>query len=229
MKQPRYYRYEEFEGKAQALLSQYHRQFPTTPVTEIPVDEIIESLLGLDLVYDDLARLFACKDILGAINIHEKAIFVDASLMPERHPSREGRFRFTLAHELGHWVLHRFDVAPKEQGSLFRDEGTGHILCRKATRYEQREWQANQFAACLLMPSVQVHAGWLAVTGSADPLTVAPNELLNRRWALGEDFLPAHPVAREMAGIFRVSNQAMQIRLERIGLFVAADAVSLSV
>ena len=228
MKQPRYYRYEEFEGKAQQLLTQYQQRFTTPVIPEIPVDGIIESLLGLTLVYDNLARLFACDDILGAINIHEGAIYVDTALMPEQNPACEGRFRFTLAHELGHWALHRFDVTPKEQGALFRTEDTGHILCRKATRYEQREWQANQFAACLLMPAEPVHACWQAITNSADPLPVAPQDLMNRQWALGEDYLPAHPVARAMAGEFRVSNQAMQIRLERIGLLVAADAVSLS-
>lgn len=50
------------------------------------------------------------------------------------------RLRFTIAHELGHWVLHR------TQG-----QETGPLDCRN-DRNDQTRWEANWFAAALLMP-----------------------------------------------------------------------------
>ena len=57
------------------------------------------------------------------------------------------RQRFTIAHELGHLVLHHFK-APHADGRLqvrFRDK-------KSAQGYDREEIQANQFAAELLMP-----------------------------------------------------------------------------
>ncbi len=51
----------------------------------------------------------------------------------------DGRARFTIIHELGHLLL-------GHQRSLHRDNG------RKIEAFENSEWQANQYAAELLMP-----------------------------------------------------------------------------
>ena len=60
------------------------------------------------------------------------------------HP---GRLRFTLAHELGHYMLHREKV-----GADGIECGTGDML-RYDSGYTEREEEANAFAACLLMPA----------------------------------------------------------------------------
>lgn len=56
------------------------------------------------------------------------------------HPRRQ---LFTLAHELGHYVLHRETVGEFEDATLFRAEGYGEWGVEK---------EANEFAADLLMP-----------------------------------------------------------------------------
>jgi len=61
-----------------------------------------------------------------------------------QHP---GRIRFTLAHELGHYMLHRQDT-----GLDGFECGAGDML-RYDTGYTAREEEANAFAACLLMPA----------------------------------------------------------------------------
>ena len=76
----------------------------------IPVEDIVEKYLKLRIEFDDMhARHNIPRppngqpDILGAI-YGDGSIFIDESLDPEENPSREGRFRFTLAHEGGgHW------------------------------------------------------------------------------------------------------------------------------
>lgn len=53
-----------------------------------------------------------------------------------------GRDRFTLAHELGHYFMHRnVDLA------MSRIDSTYNVPA-----YRKSEWQANTFAAALLMP-----------------------------------------------------------------------------
>lgn len=54
------------------------------------------------------------------------------------HPNRQ---RFTIAHELGHYFLHR-DHGDFEDTALFRKE----------LQYNHREFDANSFASKLLMP-----------------------------------------------------------------------------
>ncbi len=58
-----------------------------------------------------------------------------------------GRIRFTLAHELGHYMLHRMDAGPDGF-----ECGTNDML-RYDSGYVAQEEEANAFAASLLMPS----------------------------------------------------------------------------
>ena len=55
------------------------------------------------------------------------------------------RDRFTVAHELGHYVLHYFIKSRKE------DQALGRMVCTRAGE-GRVEWEANWFAAGFLMP-----------------------------------------------------------------------------
>jgi Zn-dependent peptidase ImmA (M78 family) len=57
----------------------------------------------------------------------------------------QGRINFTLAHEFGHYLLHRADLGEGVQCSR-------QDMMRWDTEYGQRESQANQFASFLLIP-----------------------------------------------------------------------------
>lgn len=65
------------------------------------------------------------------------------------------RQRFTIAHEIGHFVLHLSD----NPSALFID--TQYIVYRRdaksSTGEDQREREANRFAAALLMPATLIH------------------------------------------------------------------------
>ena len=100
----------------------------------IPIEDIVEKHLKLGIEFDDMHRLFGVPrsgfgldpDILGAIFFDERRIVIDESLDPEENPSKEGRYRFTLAHEGGgHWRLHRHLFAKDPaQVSLVRRAGS---------------------------------------------------------------------------------------------------------
>lgn len=64
----------------------------------------------------------------------------------------EPRNRFTIAHELGHFVLHR-----EQYKDVIFESGRGRLYRREDLKpYEDPEWQANCFAAALLMPRESV-------------------------------------------------------------------------
>src|SRR6187200_3362049 len=96
---------EVIEREASALLDDYRAARNVTIVPPIPVEAIIEKHLKIGLEFDDMHRLFGVPrfglepDILGAMFLHDRRIVVDESLDPDEDSRKEGRFRFTLAHE----------------------------------------------------------------------------------------------------------------------------------
>ena len=105
---------EAIERDAASLIAEYEHARGVTTEPPIPVEDIVEKYLKLRIEFDDMhARHNIPRpptgqpDILGAI-YGDGSIFIDESLDPEEHPTREGRYRFTLAHEGGgHWRLHQ--------------------------------------------------------------------------------------------------------------------------
>ena len=84
----------------------------------VPVESIAEHFLKYDLeITDD--GLFADPTFLGGISFETKTIFVNTSI-----EDNEGRYTFTIAHEIGHHVLHK-DVYDE----LISDRS--QIMCRE--------------------------------------------------------------------------------------------------
>jgi len=88
------------EEAAEGLLERY-REFSGKNISPVPVESIAEHLLGYTLEITD-EGLFSDPNFLGGISFETNTIFVNASV--EGH---EGRYTFTVAHEIGHHVLHK--------------------------------------------------------------------------------------------------------------------------
>lgn len=212
---------ERIEWAAQALLAGHEQKFGPAGELFVPVEEILESHLGLTLDFADLPARIGYPDVLGATWVKERNVIIDQSLDPNVYPGKEGRYRFTVAHELGHWELHRhlFEGIPG-QLSLFRDEEKREpIVCRTRSSKEPIEWQADAFAGYLLMPKERVFRAWREKFGQLVPY-VAVHEVADKaaKWGLSEDNTPTVDLAKEMAKRFLVSGQAMQIRLVGLNL-----------
>ena len=110
-----YVSYDAIEKDAQALLADYARERRMPIEAPIPIDDIIEKHLKIGIEFDDTHRPFGVPrsgigfdpDILGAIFFDQRRIVIDESLDPDANPGKEGRYRYTTAHEVGHWRLHR--------------------------------------------------------------------------------------------------------------------------
>lgn len=208
----------------------------------VPVEPILESHLGLHLEFDDLCSRLKLPDVLGALYLDSGEVAIDTSLDPGERPERLGRFRFTLAHEVGHWQLHRTHVlAHRQQSDLFGNTSTSSIVCRTSQAKAHIEVQADRFAAALLMPPGDVRQHWNRLMG---PERLTRSELCSR----GKAYIATAPpsrvrpsldpidqendlierVIRPMAETFEVSPQAMRIRLRELGLIVRDAEATMS-
>ncbi len=131
---------------------------PPRSITELPVDLdaiVFDYLCERDeLVVDFETELEdeGGEEVLGKTRFLPGRIQVNSRLRQD-----SGRFRFTLAHEIGHWVLHRATIlAAGDQIGLFGGPSAKLSLTtlnRSLTdpRPPREEIQANRFAASLLI------------------------------------------------------------------------------
>jgi len=134
------------DPRAHDLRAEYLATFGGAEIP-VPVESIAEDLLGLRIEEADLG------DCSGILIPSERLIRVNASeAMSGDTPTR--RIRFTIAHELGHWICHArgLDDAP----TYCRSQD----LAEDADRALERE--ANVFGAELLMPEAAVREAWAA-------------------------------------------------------------------
>jgi len=168
-------RYNLAKRKAQQLLAQAN-------ITAVPVPlETIAAAIDAKIYYEPyngehmsgMAYREDGQHLIGVNSLHSKR-----------------RQRFTIAHEIGHLVLHtKDDIHVDETLPMFRTE-------RSSLAIDDKEIEANQFAAELLMPAV-----WLL------------KDLRNRHIDIEED----DQVIKELADTYGVSTQAMTIRLAAVG------------
>jgi len=147
-----YLRPSDIENAATNLLCRYEAYASPINIPPVPIDEICEDFLKIDIVPGVFENDFPEKQLrgaLGALDINDKAIYVD-----ETKNNTTGRFRFTVAHEIGHHELHcPLLTASTAQQELFTGAGDNKVIvCRQEQSRQPIEWQANQFAACLMMP-----------------------------------------------------------------------------
>ena len=119
------------DPRAAAVLRRYHERFGGSLQPPVPVEAIAEDLLGLSVAESE------SLEVSGMLLPAEREVWLNAT---EPAPRR----RFTLAHELGHWVCQVL-------------EGRGApVMCRAdevgVGEGRALEREANVFAAELLMP-----------------------------------------------------------------------------
>jgi len=209
------------EEEAALLLAEWAQKHGEVNDPPVPIDEIIELHLGLTYEIDDLRSRFHHDDVLGAIWFDDATIRVDQSLDPHVHPRMLGRYRFTLAHETGHWRMHRDRFRRDDtQSEMFDGEGKPSFICRSSDRPPE-EIQADKFAGAVLMPRAMVYRVWESWRGDAGPVCVLDLEIPD----FDTDPKRNQTIAMErfckpLADRFGVSAQAMCIRLETLELLV---------
>jgi hypothetical protein len=186
------------------------------PEESLPVDieQIVEFRLKIDIV--PMHNLQSDNDMEACLKMDLSGIVVDY----DRYMNTKyaNRMRFSFAHELGHFVLHKdiytdLDITSPEDWRHF-------ILNVPENEYRNFEWQANEFAGRLLVPSDKLAAaiGEAYVTLKADKSLIAylnkdPDAVLSR-------------VSPQLCRIFGVSESVIEKRVEREKLWPPKTSIS---
>jgi Zn-dependent peptidase ImmA (M78 family) len=208
---------DEIEAEAVKLLYEYGNTYSPAIEPPIPIDEICESYLGMRLEFDDLCKKYG-NNVLAVTYILSNHVIIDATLDPDIHPNQEGRYYFTLAHEIGHIVLHKGEaIAVSDTPDMFGNVPPP-VVCRSSNK-DRYEIQADLFASYLLMPSNMIRSFWNKA-GFSGRVNVY-EELQNKLQQFGpatDEMEPISDYSKEMSKTFHVSMRAMQIRLKELNL-----------
>ena len=196
------------EGAAAGLLWEYCPWVLGAPGVT-PVLDILDQLkiqTGLLAKFAELGHKGADK-IVGRLRFRHRLLYLDSSLAQDR----EAGFRFALAHEIGHWVLHRYNFEKWNSPDLDTRESAvenpvdGLHPFRRRTPEESLEFQARTFASALVMPRRTFASAF---------------------FQLREDFGFSVEDARDnldklvfcLSDTFQVSKTCVRIRIEELGL-----------
>ena len=180
---------EEIEQRAEAILEQVPSWIWDGESLPVPVEEIADTSYGL-LVRDveDMCAAPGCPELepgqtfSGLLLADRGEIWVNAA-EARRWPPRR---RFTIGHELGHWMMHR--------------SGERSLFCRSTT--VQPDEQPEQGAA-VAIPDIEEEASVFAAA------LLMPAHLIRREYERDGDF-------NRLCELFNCSGAAMGRRLHAV-------------
>jgi hypothetical protein len=176
--------------------------------SEPPIDVIYiaDVVLKMDIV--PLPGLFAEERMDAALMPDLSGFYVDEGALTAWEAGSkwvENRLRFSFAHELGHYELHR-DIIAERKFKSFDDfkrwAGSAHDL-------ESAEYQANEFAGRLLVPHDLLFREYDAYQARAEQADPAWREIEGMR----------EHIARKIAPRFGVNHQVVEVRFDQEGIW----------
>ncbi len=189
-----YYSYEDLRRRADEFLAKLH----SAGTIPIPIQQIIEFQLGIDIV--PMQGLHGLIETDGFITSDLKEIYVDQFV----YDSRPGRYRFTLAHEVGHSVLHRDLFRARHFHSI--DEWKAFMNAIPEKEHGWLEYQAYAFAGLVLVPKAPL----AAATESCVTMIRGEGIDLEENW----DFVWSR-IASFVGKPFEVSGEVIERRLQK--------------
>lgn len=222
-------RKDEFDDLAKQILYEYMPDVLDSPKA-VDIRYLAEECIVVDIREEKLCL----ENILGFITFADMVIPISDNkeievsegtiILDVRLHYKMTRWRFTVAHELAHWILHRAYHCGDNREYNFRKGGYSYIACRSDktelgkknprvahTDEEWAEWQADNLAAALLMPKPTfVYAA---------KQTLFRHGFYDLRLVSGQDVSRGMEVVKELADLFQVSMRAVRIRMRTFGMY----------
>jgi len=192
-----YYSYEDLRRRADEFLARHH---PAGSIP-VPIEEIIEFQLAMDIV--PIQGLHALIETDGFVTSDLREIWVDEFV----YLSRPGRYRFTLAHEVGHKVLHADLFRARRFRSV--DEWKAFVNAIPEKEHSWLEYQAYAFAGLVLVPASSLCSAATACVQMVRSEGIDLHENWDFAWSR---------IAAFLAKRFEVSTQVIEKRLQKDGL-----------
>ncbi len=170
----------------------------------VPIEDIIEKQYDISIEYHFLRKNMTTLGQMvfdggyvpiydmeskkyTLIDVQPRTMLIDMRLLGDRR--YENKLRFTYAHELAHYIIHKEHFANSEQSPA--------LLKGEEDEYDDLiEKQANMFSSYILIPTGQMKKAY------------------NRLMAMHR----SSTIVVDMARMFGVAQQTMQIRLYEHGL-----------
>ncbi len=190
--------YEVIWQKAEEFLSRYNprRKIP------VPIEEIVEFDFGISI--RTIPNLASIIEVEGFTSNDLKCMYIDESLFL-RVPTR---YRFTLAHEMGHIILHRRIF---ERVNIHSIDSWMDFYDNLGTERNSWELQAYNFAGLILVPRADLKRRVQEVLNRPMPsLRSAKSQNITRL-----RYLPyvVEEIATRLAPLYDVSVQTMTKRI----------------
>ncbi len=203
----RFYSKEEIERTANDLLMSMQAIPKYTPRWPFDATRVAE-FLNLKILYEKIEPDNEGPIVAKILPIERRIVLNED--IPELHGGFE---QSTVAHEIGHWVLHinqdESEILAKQLEITPGIEEALHLcLCRSASeqidkyrassKLDQIEWQAQYFASCLLMPRQILEekrqgrdlTNWHHLYAMRDELGVTISNLIYRLQDIGWIYIP---------------------------------------
>ena len=193
----------QINAEAESFLTAYH---PSKSIP-IPIEEIIDLKLQMDII-----QIPSLKDAFAEVGLDIDAFissdFASISVDKFIQEKRNNRYRFSLAHEIGHMLLHGYLYRKFEFKTI--DEWTAAIGQMPFQDQEIVEWQADEFAGLVLVPRAVLKDEFKKALKDTEALLKIPYK---NKPELVTDIL-----VRSLRDKFAVSGYVMKKRFERDGL-----------
>lgn len=159
----------------------------------VPIEEIVEFRLSIQIT--PLPGLERDFDTLAFISSDLKTITVDEAMLTSQYH----RYRFSLAHELGHMVLHSAMLAAHHVESI--EQYRAFFTAFDPVLYSDLEAQANAFAGCVFAPAPELVSRFSKAAARLKPAGLRLN------------YKSMPYVVRVLADEFEVAWETMAIRV----------------
>ncbi len=193
--------YEDINKRAEDFLKEYRRN----EVLPVDIEAIAEFDLGLNIFpFPNLQETF---DVEGFISGDLNVIYVDEFI----YYQRPARYRFTLAHEIGHYVFHSDLIASFHPRSI--TDWSRFILAVDEETYDWLEWQAYTFAAAILVPRVSLKQNFRRELRSLQPKI----DLIRSKGLSAEsskDYI-VNAIVTKLIGVYDVSTDVLNKRISK--------------
>jgi hypothetical protein len=181
--------------KVEAFFNEYH---PSIEIP-IPIEEIIELKIGLNIF--PFPRLFKDHALNGFLSRDLSTINVD----DYQYEQLNEKYRFTIAHELGHYILHKSFY---EKLPLF-EEADDYIKWRLSIPREDITWfetHGDWFAEQVLVPTAPLENICREVVDKYKRIFTKMDTIPDDVWSY---------ISNEVATFFDVNPPVVEIRIKR--------------
>lgn len=192
-------------------VEQFRQKYFAGQLSSLPIDvfTVAELDLKLDIIpFDDL---FAKYEMDAMLLQNFSGIYVDAEAyqyLEDGPVWKQKRLRFTFAHELGHFVLHKAEAAKHNFSDFLAFPRWLHGDSPARYRIEQ---EANEFAGRLLVPLGRIQDDFEKFSQQATQISAQWRTLPDMR----------HAFADRLSGKYGVNAHVIEVRLDRESIWPA--------